>query len=463
MFFGGRPGELRLGHSERTHEALNTGSDVEPRRGVRARRKELLDEIRHWRMIWGVVIRRTDDAGRLSCHLGNNRGWVDVRSVELTCGSSGAWGGTGVVRAGLDRNVWLWYYDEEMEPSVGACETSTFEEDELLFPETPADQRVSGLIACRHTDDRKLSIWEENSPIRRYRPTSEVSPASQSSIDATSVAVASLRSLDEAITSVRLRFPFEGYVKVASGAYQDVAETVLKWLRPPAKILDFGSGPCDKTALLAALGYDCSACDDLGDEWHRLGNNREKILEFARASRVRFVLTDEDSPLPFFKGEFDALMMNDVLEHLHDSPKDLMLSLLDLVRPGGMLFVTVPNAVNLLKRAKVLFGRTNLPSFEGFYWYPNSWRGHVREYTKGDLEQLCDFLDLEVLELHGVHHMLHAIPGPLKPMWIALTGLVRGGRDSWSLVARKNPDWSPRALSRDGIYSRLGRFEGYQH
>src|SRR3989449_30246 len=372
MFFGGRPGELRLGHSERTHEALNTGSDVEPRRGVRARRKELLDEIRHWRMIWGVVIRRTDDAGRLSCHLGNSRGWVDVRSVELTCGSSGAWGGTGVVRAGLDRNVWLWYYDEEMEPSVGACETSTFEEDELLFPETPADQRVSGLIACRHTDDRKLSIWEENSPIRRYRPTSEVAPASQSSIDATSVAVASLRSLDEAITSVRLRFPFEGYVKVASGAYQDVAETVLKGLRPPSNILD-------------------------------------------------------------------------------------------LVRPGGMLFVTVPNAVNLLKRAKVLFGRTNLPSFEGFYWYPNSWRGHVREYTKGDLEQLCDFLDLEVLELHGVHHMLHAIPGPLKPMWIALTGLVRGGRDSWSLVARKHPDWSPRALSRDGIYRRLGRFEGYQH
>ena len=287
--------------------------------------------------------------------------------------------------------------------------------------------------------------------------------ARRSSTDTASVVGTALRSVEDAIASVRQRFPFEGYVKVDSGEYQDVAETVLRWLRPPAKILDFGSGPCDKTAVLASLGYNCSACDDLKDEWHLISDNRERILQFAQTSGVHFVVTDGASRLPFSKGEFDALMMNDVLEHLHDSPKNLMLNLLDLVKSRGMLFVTVPNAVNLWKRARVLFGRTNLPSFDSYYWYPNPWRGHVREYSKVDLEQLCSFLDLEVLELHGVHHALHAIPKPLKPIWIALTGLARGARDSWSLVARKKLNWSPKALSRDEIQSMLRPLGKYQH
>lgn len=53
----------------------------------------------------------------------------------------------------------------------------------------------------------------------------------------------------EAIRLVRNKFPFNDYmINTADGVYCDIAETVSRCLRPGDKILDFGSGPCNKTA-----------------------------------------------------------------------------------------------------------------------------------------------------------------------------------------------------------------------
>jgi len=269
--------------------------------------------------------------------------------------------------------------------------------------------------------------------------------------------------IDAAIREVQERFPFKGYVTPKSGAYEDVARTLLTWITPPAKLLDFGAGPCDKTAVLSLLGFDCSACDDLRDDWHLIGDNQKRILEFARQLGIRFTLIDGNVTLPFRQAEFDGLLIHDVLEHLHESPKGLLLTLLDLVKPEGLLFVTVPNAVNLVKRVKVLAGKTNLPSFDSYYWYPGPWRGHVREYTKDDLRRLCDYLDLDVLELRGAHHALNAVPSHLKPFWIMFTSLIPGGRDELSLVAKKPSKWSPRKLSHEELVRVLGRNTSYEY
>ena len=52
---------------------------------------------------------------------------------------------------------------------------------------------------------------------------------------------------------------------------------ILRYLQPGSTILDFGCGPCDKTAVLQFLDFHCSACDDLQDDWHKIPGNREKI------------------------------------------------------------------------------------------------------------------------------------------------------------------------------------------
>ena len=72
------------------------------------------------------------------------------------------------------------------------------------------------------------------------------------------------------------KFPFSGYLESEVYLYKTVAKIAINNLRPGASILDFGSGACDKAALLKLMGFNCTACDDLKDNWHMEGNNRKK-------------------------------------------------------------------------------------------------------------------------------------------------------------------------------------------
>lgn len=268
--------------------------------------------------------------------------------------------------------------------------------------------------------------------------------------------------IDEAIQCVRDEFPFKGYIPANNEAafkHANIANTVIRYLKPGATILDFGCGPCDKTAVLQRLGFQCSAYDDLQDHWHTIPGNREMIESFLNSCGVDFRLAT-GATLPFEKHSFDMIMMSDVLEHLHNSPRDLLNDLLELAKPKGLLFVTVPNAVNIRKRINVLFGKSNLPRFEGYYWYPGPWRGHIREYVRDDLVKISEYLNLEVLELRACDHMLNKVPGVIRPAYLVVTGIFSGWKDSWMLIARKKPNWSARkTLPQEDLYRILGERE----
>jgi SAM-dependent methyltransferase len=248
----------------------------------------------------------------------------------------------------------------------------------------------------------------------------------------------------EAVMQVTARFPFPGYVEEGRGGCLDVAGTVLKHLAPGSQILDFGSGPCDKTAVLQLLGYKCTGYDDLSDVWHVRDGNREKIMQFAKEIGIDFHLA-EGREIPFAPNSFDMVMLHHVLEHLHDSPRELMNAVVNLIKPGGLLYVTVPNAGNLRKRLALLRGKTNYPAYETFYWYPGSWRGHVREYVKGDLAALAKFLQLEIVELRSCDHMLKVLSPAKKTVFQLISKLMPGVKDTWGLVARKPAHWKPTA------------------
>ena len=66
-----------------------------------------------------------------------------------------------------------------------------------------------------------------------------------------------LSSIGDAVQAVSTRFPIDGYMTAikTGGAYSTIAGTALKYLPPNASILDFGCGPCDKTAILQHLGF----------------------------------------------------------------------------------------------------------------------------------------------------------------------------------------------------------------
>ena len=269
---------------------------------------------------------------------------------------------------------------------------------------------------------------------------------------------------DEAVRRVQDLIPFRKIMKPGRvvGDYWTVAAAVQRHLKPPAKILDFGAGQCVKPAILSMMGYDCYACDDLNDPWHLKDDNRAKIERFAADSGVHFARLDQSTPWPYRAEEFDMVMLHHVLEHLHDSPRELMIALMELVRPGGLLFVMVPNAGNLRKRIALMLGKTNLPSYDYFYWQRGPWRGHVREYVRDDLAQLAKYLDLEIVELRGCHNLIGCRDKATRVIWRIICAPNANWRDSWLLVARKPPRWSPmRELpAEDPLWASLERDVG---
>jgi 2-polyprenyl-3-methyl-5-hydroxy-6-metoxy-1,4-benzoquinol methylase len=240
-----------------------------------------------------------------------------------------------------------------------------------------------------------------------------------------------------AIANMRATFPVPDRLRPHDSHYRFIAETVVRHLAPGSRILDFGSGGCDKTVILATLGFRCSAYDDLGDPWHQEDDNRAKIAAFAAENGVALTIADSET-WPYDPRTFDMVMCHNVLEHLHESPRNLLHELLATVRDDGYLFITVPNAANLRKRIDVMRGKTNYPPFEDFYRSTGMWRGHVREYTRGDLEQLAQFLPVTVVELSSYHHMLWKLPRRAVPIYSFVTSVFPSLRDSWMLVARVN-------------------------
>lgn len=260
-------------------------------------------------------------------------------------------------------------------------------------------------------------------------------------------------TLQNAWNQVVAHFPFPGYLDKLPHGHVGVARTVSRYLPPGSRLLDFGAGPADKTAVLATLGYKCTAIDDLQDEWHKRGQARQMILDFAEEMGIEFITIDGKEIPP--TGEFDMVMLHDVLEHLHDSPRELLVNLVERLRTGGYLFVTIPNHVNLRKRLAVLRGKTSHPQYELYYWYPGHWRGHVREYTRGDCLQLANALGLEVVEVRGVHHMLDKVPPRLLRLYLAASRLMPSTRDTWSMVARKPEGWVPKLELEDYEFREL--------
>ena len=255
----------------------------------------------------------------------------------------------------------------------------------------------------------------------------------------------------EAVEAVKKKFPFENYITPDYAPFLTVANVIKKYLKKDARLFDLGSGPCDKTAIASVLGCKCQAVDDLQDDWHLRGKNIEKIKAFAKDMQIDFSQKFE-SPK---ENSLDMVMLNDVMEHIHDSPRELMISLVKGLKTDGYLFISVPNLANIRKRLSLLFGKTNLPAFDLYYWYEGPWRGPQREYVRGDLVSLCKNLNLEIVEISTVHHMLSNLPKPLHPFYKFATAIFPDWRDTWVLVAKKPEGWQAKEKLTNEEFSKI--------
>jgi SAM-dependent methyltransferase len=219
----------------------------------------------------------------------------------------------------------------------------------------------------------------------------------------------------------------------------DLHERAIERLRgavvPGARVADVGCGQGAFSLRMADDGYDVTGLDVIPSAEQRAAGG------FAYHEVDLFDPSARDAFLRAHGSTFDAVVLLEVIEHVHD-PWETLRFAHRLLRPGGTLLLSTPNITSFFSRFRFLTGGR----FHQFEPADLSY-GHINPMTPLMVETVLEETGFTLLEKG---------PGPPMPVvvwdhnvpslgmrlfnalgWLvaaALTPLMRGGDlDGWSL------------------------------
>lgn len=175
-------------------------------------------------------------------------------------------------------------------------------------------------------------------------------------------------------------------------------------------VADIGGGWGALCMALASQGYRPILVDDYGDSELREHDHRFKMLERLGVETQR---KDATKDLIFAPNSLDGVACIAMLEHVHHSPKEWLLRLVESLKPGGVMMIGGPNCAHILKRIRAVLGKTAWTPLET-WWSTPVFRGHVREPSAQDYIEMLADLGLKNIKLHARNFEGYKTPSKLK-------------------------------------------------
>ncbi len=166
--------------------------------------------------------------------------------------------------------------------------------------------------------------------------------------------------------------------------FADTLRECAQW--KGGRVLDIGVVPGHMAMALRRLGCEVHGITD--HESHgsgRFGNDNLAVRWAEENITLHRAIVDRES-LPLQDNFFDGVLFTEILEHLVYDPRPLVQEIFRVLKPGGEVVVSTPNAARIGNRLKALMGHNINPQPHHFY-FPNPYMRHNREYT---LQEVVD-------------------------------------------------------------------------
>jgi len=255
------------------------------------------------------------------------------------------------------------------------------------------------------------------------------------------------------IESVKNDYPFPQIFEETSETILNLVSIVKSQVPQCGRILDIGAGALDKVAVLQKAGYECFACDDFEDPWHKNEDHIKPLYQYASRNGIQVHKQTEEYTIPWDTSSFDAVIMINVIEHLHQSPRDILNFAGKYLKEGGLLVIIMPNSVNLRKRISVVTGRSNYTPIRGFFENEGVWRGHVREFTLQETISILEWSKFQLVCNRTFHGLLHQrlSQSYLRLIFVAICKIFPKFRDSVLVAGIKPEGWVIRSSDESAL------------
>ena len=164
-----------------------------------------------------------------------------------------------------------------------------------------------------------------------------------------------------------------------------ITMSLLPRLAPGERVLELGSGPYFLTRLLIKRDLDVTCANWFGPDAGFGSDGEQKVVESGVPHTYQFDhFNIESERFPYEDGTFSVVLFCEILEHLPVDPIHALAEIHRVLRPGGTLILTTPNAARLDNLYRVMDGRNMYETLSGYGVYGR----HNREYTVSELNDL---------------------------------------------------------------------------
>ena len=184
----------------------------------------------------------------------------------------------------------------------------------------------------------------------------------------------------------------EGYLADALERFR-LTMALLPPLAPGSRVLELGSNPYFLTRLLRGRGLDVTSANWFGEKSGFGSKGRQEVTESGSRQVYEFDhFNVEEDRFPYSDASFDVALFCEILEHLPADPIHALAELHLVLKPGGVLLLTTPNAVRLDNLNRMVKGQNVYEQLSGYGTYGR----HNREYTVDELRPLLEQCGYEV-------------------------------------------------------------------